>query len=71
MIEFKGRNGYARYDRHFVTMLHDDSVYVELYSKRQGDTAPVVITGPKGEVLTLLRDLVALVEVSEWQKNSD
>jgi len=60
MIECKGRNGYFRYFRNVVTVLRGfrsetNEAWVCIYSKRHGNSAPIVITGDPEEISTLLR----------------
>jgi hypothetical protein len=54
-VEAKGRNGYFKVDR-AVAFVTDDGKYADIcfYSKRQGDSAPLVIKGDPAALKALL-----------------
>lgn len=54
-VEAKGRNGYFKVDR-AVAFVTEDGKYADIcfYSKRQGDSAPLVIKGEPAALKALL-----------------
>lgn len=63
-LQFRGRNGWVRYDRHRVCGLigAHDPITVEMYSRRLGEFPPFVLLGEREEVRALLLQVVAEID---------
>lgn len=64
-LEARGRNGWFKVQRAVAWVFFDCTVQIELQSKRQGDTAPVIFCGDKVEVLAMLKGIVADLEAAQ------
>jgi len=66
-LQFQGRNGWVRYDRHRVIGLIGvgDPVVVELFSRRLGEYPPFVLLGERAEVRALLQQVIAEIDAGE------
>jgi len=63
-IEIRGRNGWFKYDGTQVigSTSNPGETWVNIYSKRSGATAPVVINGPADEVVTVLTKIIETIK---------
>lgn len=66
-LQFRGRNGWVRYDSHRVAGLIGvgDPVVVELFSRRLGEFPPFVLLGERAEVRALLQQVIAEIDAGE------
>ena len=68
-LQFRGRNGWVRYDRHRVVGLigagTNDTIVVELFSRRRGEFPPFVLLGERAEVRALLQQVIAEIDAGE------
>jgi len=63
MVEMRGRNEWFKLDTTSVLVGSvTDEVFVDFYSKKTGQNPPVIITGTKKEVETLLQTLLDKVK---------
>lgn len=64
-LQFRGRNGWVRYDRYRVVGLigaGNDPIVVELFSRRLGEYPPFVLLGEREEVRALLQQVIADID---------
>lgn len=63
-IEFRGRNGWARFESAHVHGLigNGDPIAIEMYSRRRGEYPPIVIAGEREEVRALLQGLIDQID---------
>ena len=61
-IEAKGRNGYFKVKRIVVWSDAEDEVNIEIYSKRDGDAAPIRFEGKRETMTQMVNDLQAAVK---------
>jgi hypothetical protein len=62
-IEVRGRNGWLRYHTSDVVVsTAQDEVFIDLYSRKIAHTAPVMITGTRKDVESLLQGLLDKVK---------
>lgn len=68
-LQFRGRNGWVRYDSHRVVGLigagTNDTIVVELFSRRRGEYPPFVLLGERAEVRALLQQVIAEIDAGE------
>lgn len=66
-LQFRGRNGWVRYDSHRVAGLIGvgDPIVVELFSRRLGEFPPFVLLGERAEVRALLQQVIAEIDAGE------
>lgn len=68
-LQFRGRNGWVRYDSHRVVGLigagTNDTIVVELFSRRLGEFPPFVLLGERAEVRALLQQVIAEIDAGE------
>jgi len=67
-LQFRGRNGWVRYDSHRVCGLigaGNDPIVVELFSRRLGEYPPFVLLGEREEVRALLLQVVAEIDAQD------
>ncbi|MFH1721199.1 MAG: hypothetical protein ABH950_01195 [Candidatus Altiarchaeota archaeon] len=67
MIECRGRNGWFKLD-HTETIVGKQDTFICLYSKIHGKVAPIMLTGSKDELLTLLNNIIDGIKKGEFQK---
>lgn len=63
-LEFRGRNGWARFESAYVMGLvgNHDPIAIEMYSRRRGELPPIVISGERAEVRALLQGLIDQID---------
>jgi len=63
-IEFRGRNGWARFESAYVQGLigNGDPIAIEMYSRRRGEYPPIVISGEREKVRALLQGLIDQID---------
>jgi hypothetical protein len=64
-IEFRGRNGWARFESAHVWGLignGNDPIAIEMYSRRRGEFPPIVISGERTDVRALLQELIDQID---------
>lgn len=65
-IEFRGRNGWARFESAYVQGLigNGDPIAIEMYSRRRGEYPPIVISGEREKVRALLQGLIDQIDAA-------